>query len=61
MCMDHRHPNDDKNCPCHSVRGYGLKIQIPGRNRHTNGHLNSAGAVHGWIFDLRVTLDVYGS
>jgi hypothetical protein len=61
MRMDHRHPTKDKKCPCHSVGGYGLKIQIPGRNGHANGYLNSAEAVHGWIFDLRVTLDAYGS
>jgi hypothetical protein len=31
--MDHRHPNEDKD---HSLRGYGLKIRIPGRNRYLN-------------------------
>jgi hypothetical protein len=61
MRMDHRHPTEDKNCPCHSLWGYGLKIRIPGRNRHANGYLNSAEAIHGRIFDLRVTLDPYGS
>jgi hypothetical protein len=60
MCMD-RHPNEDKSHPCHSLRGYDLKIRNPGRNRHANGYLNSAEAIPGWIFDLRVTLDVYGS
>jgi hypothetical protein len=61
MCMDHRHPTEDKKCPCPSVGGYGSKIHIPGRNGHANGYLNSAEAVHGRIFDLRVTLDVYRS
>jgi hypothetical protein len=59
--MDYRHPNEDKNHPCHSLRGYGSKIQIPFRNRHANRYLNSAEAIHGWIFDLRVTIDAYGS
>jgi hypothetical protein len=61
MRMDHRHPNEDKNCPCHSLRGNGLKIRIPGRNSHTNGYLNSTEAIPGRIFDLGVTLDAHGS
>jgi hypothetical protein len=60
MCMDHRHANEDRNHSCHSLRGYGLKIRIPGRNGHANRYLNSAEAGVGWIFDLRVTIGAYG-
>jgi hypothetical protein len=58
--MDHRHPNEDESHPYHSLQGYDSKIQIPGRNGHTNRYLNSAEAIHGWIFDLRVTIDAHG-
>jgi hypothetical protein len=61
MRMDHRHPNEDENHPCHSLRGHGLKTRISGRNGHVNKDLNSAEAMQGWIFNLRVTIDVYGS
>jgi hypothetical protein len=61
MRMDHRHPNEDKNHPCHSLRGYGSKIRIPVRNRHPHRYLNSAEAAVGWIIDLGVTIDGYGS
>jgi hypothetical protein len=27
MCMAHRHSTEDKNHPCHSLRGHGLKIR----------------------------------
>jgi hypothetical protein len=59
--MDHRHPNKDKNHPCHSLQGHGLKIRILGKNVDANRYLNSDEAMQGWIFDLRVTIDVHGS
>jgi hypothetical protein len=62
MRMDHRYPNEDKNHPSHSLRGHGSKIRTENSLKWLFLLVFKFCEGRCWMdFDLRVTIDMYGS